>query len=561
MLVQLYIQNVAVIEKVTVELGNGLNVFTGETGAGKSILINSINAITGGRISKDAIRTGADKAVISAVFSDISEKHRERLSQLGYELEPGEELLVMRSISAEGKSSCRINGLPATVSVLRDATRGLADIYGQHDAVELTSPENHMDFVDDFADDRALIDDYRASYSGMKKLEKEIDRLVMDEREREQLISVLQFQVDEIDSAELEAGEEEELDKKRRLIKNSEKLAELFGEIEDDMNGADDGAEDGALALLDDFRRALEQLAEFYPELAESSQRANDVYYELDEMFNDIRGYAGEVEFDPMLLDSIESRLDVLYRLKRKYGGSVEEVLKFGEDARKRLEDISFSDEKLERLRNELKKLEKEAREKAAVLSLARREAAKQFSAQVMEELRFLDMPNVTFSADCRAAELGENGADRIEFMISANPGEPAKPLARIASGGELSRIMLSIKNVVSGRGAVETMIFDEIDTGVSGRAAYKIGKKLKQASGGRQIICVTHLAQVAAFADNHLLIKKEVSDGRTFTGIYPLDRAERIAELARIGGGEKISDSMLKTAGEMLDAAQSQQG
>lgn len=555
MLSQLYIQNVAVIEKVTVELGLGLNAFTGETGAGKSILINAINAITGGRTSRDLVRTGADKAVISAVFSDISETRRQQLSDLGYELEPGEELLVMRTIAADGKSSCKINGLPATLSMLREATAGLADIYGQHDTAELMSPEKHILFIDSFADAHAALEDYRQSYRSKRRLEREIEKLTMDDRDKEQMISILQYQVDEINAAELEIGEEEELDKRRKLIKNSEKLAGIFADIEDCMNGTDDG--EGALTLLDSFRGSFEELSEFYPELSESAQRANDIYYELEEMLNDVRSYSDDIEFDPMLLDNIERRLDVIYRLKRKYGSSIEEILAFGEDAEARLDEISFSDEKLERLQKEQKLCEKEARQKAAVLSRLRAEGAKLFAEKVMEELRFLDMPNVVFSVSCEETELTENGTDKMEFMISTNPGESAKPLAKTASGGELSRIMLSIKNVVSDKDGVETMIFDEIDTGVSGRAAYKIGKKLKEVSQGRQILCVTHLAQVAAFADNHLLIRKDIRDGRTFTGIYPLDREARIAELARIGGGDVISETMLKNAEEMLEKSQ----
>ena len=305
MLVQLYIQNVAVIEKVTVELENGLNAFTGETGAGKSILINSISAVTGGRISRDIVRTGADKAVISAVFSGIGEEQRSRINELGYELEEDGELLIMRTIAADGKSSCRINGLPATLSVLREATRGLADIYGQHDTAELMASEKHIGFIDGFAGTEDKLREYRAIYAEKRRLEREIERISADERDREQLISVLQYQADEIDAAGLEPGEEEELDKKRRLIRNSERLAELFGTIEDDMNGADDGEEDGALALLDDFRGALSQLTDFYPELSDAAQRANDIYYELDEMFNDIRSYGGDIEYDPAMLNSI----------------------------------------------------------------------------------------------------------------------------------------------------------------------------------------------------------------------------------------------------------------
>ncbi|MBQ9939290.1 MAG: DNA repair protein RecN [Oscillospiraceae bacterium] len=555
MLAQIYIQNVAVIEKVTVELGLGLNAFTGETGAGKSILINAINAITGGRTSKDIVRTGADKAVISAVFSDISDSRRQQLADLGYELEEGEDLLVMRTVSADGKSSCKINGIPATISMLKEATAGLADIYGQHDTAELMAAEKHIAFVDGFADNAELIKEYRENYSQMRRIEKDIEKLVMDERDKEQLISILQYQVDEIDAAELEPGEEEELDKRRKLIKNSEKLAGIFADVEDCMNGTDDG--DGALTLLDNFRDSFEQLSEFYPELAESVQRANEIYYELEEMLNDVRSYSDDIEFDPMLLDSIERRLDIIYRLKRKYGGSIDEILAFGENARTRLDDISFSDEKLEKLKRDLAVCKKEAAKKAEELSQKRREGAKVFAERVMEELKFLDMPNVIFSVKAERTELSENGIDKLEFMISTNPGEPAKPLAKTASGGELSRIMLSIKNVVSDKDGVETLIFDEIDTGVSGRAAYKIGKKLKEVSNGRQILCVTHLAQVAAFADNHLLIKKDVRNGRTFTGIYPLERDERIAELARIGGGDVISETMLKNAEEMLDKAQ----
>ena len=461
----------------------------------------------------------------------------------------------MRTVSADGKSSCKINGIPATISMLKEATAGLADIYGQHDTAELMAAEKHIAFVDGFADNAELIKEYRENYSQMRRIEKDIEKLVMDERDKEQLISILQYQVDEIDAAELEPGEEEELDKRRKLIKNSEKLAGIFADVEDCMNGTDDG--DGALTLLDNFRDSFEQLSEFYPELAESVQRANEIYYELEEMLNDVRSYSDDIEFDPMLLDSIERRLDIIYRLKRKYGGSIDEILAFGENARTRLDDISFSDEKLEKLKRDLAVCKKEAAKKAEELSQKRREGAKVFAERVMEELKFLDMPNVIFSVKAERTELSENGIDKLEFMISTNPGEPAKPLAKTASGGELSRIMLSIKNVVSDKDGVETLIFDEIDTGVSGRAAYKIGKKLKEVSNGRQILCVTHLAQVAAFADNHLLIKKDVRNGRTFTGIYPLERDERIAELARIGGGDVISETMLKNAEEMLDKAQ----
>ena len=551
MLSQLFIQNVAVIEKVTVELGRGFNAFTGETGAGKSILIDSINAVLGGRTSKDLVRTGADRAMVTAVFSELSEGCAKAAEELGYGPDENGELLVSREISSDGHSVCKVNMRPATVSVLKGLSAALIDVHGQQDNRMLTDPELHIGYIDSYAGDSALLSSYRESYDSLRETEREIKKLTMDDSQKSARIDLLKFQIGEIEEAEIEPGEEESLETQRKRINGSEHLVELCTEAIAALDGGEEN--EGALAQFGTIIDDCSKLAEYFPEFSALPEKFRGMYYEIEEFGNDLRAASGELDFDPALQDKIERRLDQIFRLKRKYGGSVEAMLGHLESAKKELESIEFSAEKLETLSKQRKELLGETDKRAKALTKARLEAAKRFSDSVCMELAFLDMPNVQFVVKCENVELAESGADRVEFYISTNPGEPPKPLAKIASGGELSRIMLSIKNVMADRDDIDTLIFDEVDTGVSGSAAQKIGKKLKQVSKGRQIICVTHLAQVAAYADNHLLIKKNVQDGRTYTEVTALDRNGRVKELARIMGGSEQTEALLKSADELL--------
>lgn len=565
MLRQLYIQNVAVIEKTAVELTSGLNVFTGETGAGKSILIDSIHAVLGGRVSREMVRTGASKALVSALFSDLSVRQREILEQNGYEPEEDGTLLFTREIAADGKSSARINGRPATVSILRLVGEGLLNIHGQHDSQALLSPERHLEFIDAFGGHQQELADYAAVYRQLQQAERDIRALTMDEADKARRLDLLGYQIQELEQAGLQPGEEEELTAQKKVIQDSEKLAQLLQQIQDNANGTDEY--EGALGFLRQLAEDAGQVSQYFPQLERNASRMEEMYYELQESVGDFGEYLAGLDFDPRQLEEIEDRLDLLHRLERKYGDSVEMMQAFLERARREFDQITFADERLEQLKRKREELSRRAREAAKALSLRRQETAREFSRRVCQELRFLDMPNVIFEVQRSVPEEGrepltERGMDRMEFAVSVNLGEPPKPIAKVASGGELSRIMLSLKNVLADRDEVPTLIFDEVDTGVSGRAAQKIGRKLKQASRGRQIICVTHLAQVAAFGDSHYLIQKQIEDNRTFTQVQRLDSEQRVQELARIMGGERITSTLLQNAREMLeDAAREQTG
>ena len=552
MLSQLFIKNIAVIESASIDFENGFNVFTGETGAGKSILIDAINAVLGGRTSRDLVRTGASKAFVSAVFSDISPKVKNILEELGYDSDE-DDLLISREISSEGKNICKINARPATVSALKQLSCALIDVHGQHDSAILQNPELHIGYIDAYGNTSAELLSYAESYKAMKETERAIKKISMDDSDKEARIDLLKYQIGEIESAAIEEGEEEELLALSKRIKSSENIMELVSDTVAALDG-DDGSK-GALEELETVIKNAQQLAEYFPDFTGISEKFKSSYYELEEFANDVKNCADELDFDPNLQNRTEKRLDEIFRLKRKYGGSVEAMFAYYNKAKNELDGIEFSEERLEKLNKEYAVLKKAAEEKAYVLTQKRLDAAKSFEHAVMNELSYLNMPNVRFSVNFEHTDYFESGCDNIEFYIATNAGEPLKPLAKIASGGELSRIMLSIKNVLADKDEVGTLIFDEVDTGISGAAAQKVGKKLKQVSKGRQIICVTHLAQVAAFADNHLLISKATENERTFTSVTSLDKEGRICELARIMGGE-ITDSLKNSAKELLEAS-----
>ena len=549
MLSQLFIQNIAVIEKVQVTFEKGLNVFTGETGAGKSIVIDAINAVLGNRTSRELVRTGAPKALVTALFEEIGDETKEQLLSLGFEPEEDGSLLLSREISSDGKTSCKIGGRPATVSILREVAQSLINIHGQHDSQSLLQPEQHLGYIDQFGKTAALLKEYRLEYAYYAELQRKLHQLRTDEREKAQRMDLLSYQINEISAAVLLPGEEEDLQTAKKKMQNSAKIVEALHVTHDLLQGAEES--DGILSMLDQAQEQIQILEAYYPQL--KSDRILDIRYELEEVEETLRDALSDAEMDPAELDRIEERLDLIFRLKRKYGGSVEEILNFADQAQQELDSITHAEE----LQSKLEKEESQSKERlmglAKRLSEKRKAAAKLFEKQVCAELAFLDMPSVRFFVHAETDKPDETGVDRMEFYISTNPGEPPKPIGKIASGGELSRIMLSLKNVIAEGDRVGTLIFDEVDTGVSGRAAQKIGRKLKQASSGRQIICVTHLAQVAAFADTHLLIAKTVQDGRTFTTVQALPQEERVRELARIMGGESITPTVLASARELI--------
>ena len=553
MLSQLYIENVAVIRRASIDLREGLNVFTGETGAGKTMLVWAIGAVLGGRVSREMIRTGESKAVVSALFTQIDPAVAARLEELGCPLDEGQ-LLVSREFSLDGRGSCRINGRPSTVSILRQAAGMLIQIHGQQDNQELADPQRHLRYLDDFGGHREALAEYRSAYRAWRDLQSQLDSLQMDEAEKARRMDMLAFQVQELEEARLEAGEEEELAAQRTRIRNAEKITSALAGAKTVLEGTDEA--EGVLSLLDTLRDNLNAAGRYLEELEEPSQRAEGIYYELEELSSTLGELLESSEFDPWQLGEIEDRLDLLYRLKRKYGATVEEMLAYLEKSRRELEELQDSDARLDRLAGEVQEALRRTEEAGRKLSALRKTAAREFLRQVQEELAFLDMPQVKLSLAAREKAPGPDGMDQMELLIVTNPGEAPKPLAKIASGGEMSRLMLAVKNVMAGREEIATMIFDEIDTGVSGRAAQKIGLKLRQAAQTRQVICVTHLAQVAAYGHHQLKIHKEVEAGKTFTQVDPLTREERVQELARMVGGENLTPTALQNADEMLRLA-----
>ena len=549
MLSSLQIENVAVIQKAEVHFEPGLNVLTGETGAGKSILIDSINAILGNRTSKDLVRTGAAKAVIRAAFEQVPSAVLDKLEQSGYER--SEALLLSREITAEGKSSCRINGMPATAAVLRELCGGLININGQHDSVGLLNPAHHLGILDDYAQNRTIFQEYYALYRELVRVKRELDALITDEAEKQRKIDLLQYQVQEIEDAGLTAGEEQTLENRRKVLSNASDIRDRLAQSYALLSGSDDAA--GAVDLLGEASNAVDAAAQLDPALAAAAGQLLDLYYNAKDVAADLIGRLDAYDTNDAELDEVEQRLDLLYRLKRKYGSTVEDVIAFGQKAREELDNIQHSQQRYDALQAEKLRLYAKAREKAEVLTQTRLKAFEELNTRISGTLDFLNMPGVRMTLRHTRGPLASHGQDSVEFYISTNPGEAPKPLAKIASGGELSRITLSIKNAMADKDAVPTVIYDEIDSGVSGKAAGRIGEVLRQSAQGHQILCITHTAQIAALADCHLLIQKNVSNERTYTEIHPLDENGRVEALARLISGDHVTELSRANAREML--------
>ena len=549
MLSSLQIENVAVIQKAEVHFEPGLNVLTGETGAGKSILIDSINAILGNRTSKDLVRTGAAKAVIRAAFEQVPPAVLDKLEQSGYER--SEALLLSREITAEGKSSCRINGMPATAAVLRELCGGLININGRHDSVGLLNPAHHLGILDDYAQNRTVFQEYYALYRELVRVKRELDALITDEAEKQRKIDLLQYQVQEIEDAGLTAGEEQALENRRKVLSNASAIRDRLAQSYALLSGSDDAA--GAVDLLGEASNAVDAAAQLDPALTAAAGQLLDLYYNAKDVAADLIGRLDTYDTNDAELDEVEQRLDLLYRLKRKYGSTVEDVIAFGQKAREELDNIQHSQQRYDALQAEKLRLYTKAREKAEVLTQTRLKAFEELNTRISGTLDFLNMPGVRMTLRHTRGPLASHGQDSVEFYISTNPGEAPKPLAKIASGGELSRITLAIKNAMADKDAVPTVIYDEIDSGVSGKAAGRIGEVLRQSAQGHQILCITHTAQIAALADCHLLIQKNVSNERTYTEIHPLDENGRVEALARLISGDHVTELSRANAREML--------
>ena len=549
MLSSLQIENVAVIQKAEVHFKPGLNVLTGETGAGKSILIDSINAILGNRTSKDLVRTGASKAVIRAAFEQVPDAVLNSLEKAGYER--SDALMLSREITAEGKSTCRINGMPATASVLRELCGGLININGQHDSVGLLNPARHLGILDDYAQNDAEFQEYYVLYRELVRIKRELDAMITDEAEKQRKIDLLSYQVQEIEDAGLTAGEEQSLESRRKILANASAIRDKIAQSYALLSGDDESS--GAVDLLGEASHAIDTAVQLDDALAAASSQLLDLYYNAKDVAADLIGRLDSYDTNDAELDEIEQRLDLIYKLKRKYGDTVEDVIEFGQNAREELERIQSSQERHDHLQAEKRRLYTLAREKAEALTQTRLNAFEALNKRISGTLDFLNMPGVRMTLRHTRGPLASHGQDSIEFYISTNPGEAPKPLAKIASGGELSRITLAIKNAMADKDAVPTVIYDEIDSGVSGKAAGRIGEVLRQSAQGHQILCITHTAQIAALADCHLLIQKNVANDRTYTEIHPLDEEGRVEALARLISGDHVTDISRANAREML--------
>ena len=545
MLSSLQIENVAVIQKANVHFEKGLNVLTGETGAGKSILIDSINAILGNRTSKDLVRTGAAKAVIRAAFDDVPPAVLDSLEKAGYER--SEALTLSREITAEGKSTCRINGMPATAAILRELCGGLININGQHDSVGLLNPARHEGILDAYAQNGAVYQEYYAVYRELIKVKKQ------------RKIDLLSYQVQEIEDASLTAGEEETLAARRKVLANASTIRERISQSYALLSGGDDAP--GAVDLLGEASNAIDGAAQLDSGLSAAAGQLLDLYYTAKDLSADLIGRLEGYETNDAELDEIEQRMDLIYKLKRKYGDTVEDIIAFGQQAREELDRIQFSQERTEHLQAEKHRLYVLARDKAEVLTQTRLKAFEELNRRISGTLDFLNMPGVRMTLRHTRGPLASHGQDSVEFYISTNPGEDPKPLAKIASGGELSRITLAIKNAMADKDAVPTVIYDEIDSGVSGKAASRIGEVLKQSAKDHQILCITHTAQIAALADCHLLIQKNITNERTYTEIHPLDTEGRVDALAHIISGDHVTELSRANAREMLGLAEHETG
>ena len=549
MLKTLYIENIAVIEKTSIDFNSGLNVLTGETGAGKSIIIDAINAIMGQRTSKNIIRTGEQSAFVSAQFDDINSTVRQKLGELGFSDDDGE-LILQRTLSANGKSACKINGRPATASMLRELSLDLINIHGQHESYELFSPETHIDYIDSFAKDEALLADYKQKYAEYKILKKKLNEAHTDESERLREIDLLTFQANELSQADVQVGEEDALDAERNSLMNFEKIYALLNKAKMLLDGDDSNGGTEAVDLASSAMQSAAELDDSYEEL---SSNLTDIYYTLRDVSESIGDFIENLDGDPERLEEIEERLDLLNRLSRKYSCPCDELPEYAEQIQARLDELLSYDKNRDELEEACRKAEQLTLDAAEKLSACRKKASEVFAKRVKTEMRFLNMPNVELVPEFEQTELSPKGIDRVELLISANPGETPRPVAKIASGGELSRMMLAIKTVLAAADTVDTLIFDEVDTGISGSAAEKVGLKLKEVSESRQVLCVTHQAQIAALADSHYLIQKQIENGRTYTNVALLDRNGRKNELARIIGGVNITEAALSHADSML--------
>ena len=549
MLSLLHIENIAVIECADITFDAGFNILTGETGAGKSIVIDAISAILGERAYRDMIRTGSNKAAVRAVFTDVPEFSWFADNGVEYD----QETVIQREVFLDGKNVCRVNGTLVTVSILRKLGIQLINIHGQHDSASLFDENNHLTFLDAFAENQVLRDNYFEKFSAVANLQKEIKRFQMDEAEKLRRMETLRYQIDEISKANLQIGEDTELEQRRKILQNAEKLSDGIHTAVECLYGNDDT--DGAASLLAEAERELARLARFTDAYGELHEKVADLMYQVQDAAEELRDARDDLSYSADELEQIESRLDTIHRLRRKYGASCEEILQYLDRAQKELDEIEFADDHVERLKAKCDKAEKLAWEAAIDLRNNRTVAAKELSKRILSELSQLDMPRVQFSCNFTETELMPSGADLVAFYMSANAGEALKPMSKVASGGELARIMLAMKNVLAEQDAVSTLIFDEVDTGVSGRAAQKVAEKLRSVAKSKQVLCVTHLPQLAALANTHLLIAKEERRGRTYTTVTPLDMEGRKRELARIIGGANITETTLKSAEEMLNA------
>ncbi len=547
MLSLLHIENIAVIECADITFDKGFNILTGETGAGKSIVIDAISAIMGARAYRDMIRTGADKASVRGIFTEVPKLSW--FSENG--IEYNSEIMIQREIYLDGKNICRVNNIPVTVSILHSLGIQLINIHGQHDSASLFDENNHLFFLDAFAENSNLLLEYREKFDAVVRLRKQIDSLTMDESEKIRRTETLRYQIEEIEKAKLTAGEDNALEQRRKLLQNSEKLSSGMNAAVENLYGSDDS--DGAASLLADAERELSRLSRYTDTFQSLHSRVLDLMYQVQDVAEEARDAWDSLAFSPDELEQIESRLDVIHRLRRKYGATCEDILQYLEHAKAELSEIEFADDTLQQLRSKYRKAEKSAYASACVLHQNRTEAAQRLSERILVELAQLNMPNVQFSCEFTETALTNNGIDAVAFYMSANAGEVMKPMSKVASGGELARIMLAMKNVLAEKDNIHTLIFDEVDTGVSGRAAQKVAEKLRSVSAHKQVLCVTHLPQLAALADTHLLISKQERDGRTYTTVSPLDVKGRKYELARMIGGANITKTTLESAAEML--------
>ena len=558
MLSLLHIENIALIQSADIRFEPGFNVLTGETGAGKSIVIDSIGAVLGERTSRELIRTGAKSALVTAVFTQVPPLPW--LEENGFPTGE-EELLLQRELQGDGRNVCRIDGKLVTVAQLRELGRQLLNIHGQHDGQQLLDPASHLGYLDQFGGCQPLLESYQQAYRKWHDIRREMDKLQMDEAERSRRVDTLNYQIQELERAQLKAGEDEELSARRTLLRSAGRLMEAVQSAEFALSGDED--RDGACSLIAQAEGEVQGVSSISPALGELSEKLTALRCAADDAADTLRDLSRSFDFSPGELDQVEERLDLLYRLRKKYGPTVEDMLSYLDRCRKELDQIQYADDTLARLEKDLKKAQKEAARRGEVLSQARREAAGALQARVQEELRQLDMPKVRFQTEFtpKGGEAGmdETGLDEVQFLMSANLGEALKPIQKVASGGELARIMLALKNVLAEGDQIGTLVFDEVDTGVSGRAAQKVAEKMAQVARGKQVLCVTHLPQIAAMADTHFSVQKGEREGRTYTRLERLDRSQRREELARLIGGASITPSLLESAGELLRQAEQQ--